>query len=515
MTHRFPPGGRLVLFVALVSAASASAQGPAEALSPTARRGLGIETDAGARLWMRGRADLLAFRLDSARAAFARLGRAEPAGAAGALGLETAALWQAFVMERAPFTDRFYALNDSLGRVAGRLPDTPEGDLVRATAVLHRALLLGREERYARAGLAFRDACGQYAALPATVPDALYGQGVCEAAAGSIPRKYRWLGRLFGFSGTVAGGIDKLTRAATGDGAMTVEATAALAIVDASLNERRAGGLDRLRDAAAARPGSPVLAYLHAYYLLTDRQAVEAEAALRRAATALAAPGAAPFPFVDADLGMALFRQDKFAEALPLLDRYARTFRGRALLAQTTLHAGLAAEMTGDRRAAEAFYGRVRATREYDTDLAAVREAGRRRAAPMTPAERTLLLGRTAYDSGRLAEAVRRLQPVLTDARQPDAVRAEAAYRTGRAYQALGDGAEAVRHFGLAAARPGDPLARWGPWSRYHTGEVHEAAGRADEARAAYRAVLADETEYDYHTSLEQRARTALARLGG
>jgi tetratricopeptide (TPR) repeat protein len=523
MTDRLLRRGarRALLLLALTSATSVAAQpsasapeAPPDVLAPAARRALGVETDTAAQLWTAGRAGLLAFQLDSARAAFARLGTAEPASAAGALGLETVALWQAFVMERAPFTDRFYVLNDSLGRVAGRLPDTPEGDLVRATATLHRALLLGREERYARAGLAFRDACGQFRTLPATVPDALFGQGVCEAAAGSIPRKYRWLGRLMGFSGTVAGGIDKLARAAAGDGAMAVEAVAALAIVDATLNERRAGGLARLREAAAARPGSPVLAYLDAYYLLADRHAVEAEAALRRAATALAAPGAAPFPFVDADLGMALFRQDRFADALPLLDRYARTYRGRALLAQTTLHAGLAAEMTGDRRAAEAWYGRVRAAREYDTDRAAAREAQRRRATPMTPPERALLLGRTAYDSGRLDEAVRRLQPVLTDAGQPDVVRAEAAYRTGRAYQALGNGAEAIRHFQLATARPGDPLARWGPWSVYHVGEVHEAAGRAAEAREAYLSALANETEYDFHQSLEQRARTALARLG-
>ena len=497
----------------LLVPAAASAQVPVEPLSPAGRRTLGIATDAGARLWERGRADLLAFQLDSARAAFARLGRAEPASAAGVLGLETAALWQGLVMESPPYTDRFYALSDSLSRVAGRLPDTPESGLVRATAVLHRAIMLAREEKYARAGLAFRDACGQFRVIPETVPDAHFGKGVCEAVAGAIPRTYRWLGRLLGFSGTVAGGLDRLALAGAGEGTMAIDATAAFAIVDASLNERRAGGLDRLAEAMQSRPGSPVLAYLTSFYQLTDRHVVEAEANLQRAAVALARPGAAPFPFVDADLGMALFRQDRFAEALPLLSRYARTYRGRSLLAQRTLHAGIAAEITGDRRGAEALYARVRAAGDYDSDRAAVREAARRRAAPMTAAERTLLLGQTAYDSGRLDAAIRLLQPVLTDRDQPDAVRAEAAYRTGRAYQALGNGPEAVRHFDLVATSPGDPLARWGPWAHYHVGEIHEAAGRADDARAAYRQAVAVETAYDYHISLEQRARTALARL--
>ena len=508
---------RLLLLLAAGAAVPAAAQVAPEAVSPDARRALGITTDAGAALWARGRADMLAFQLDSARAAFRRLDAAEPASAAGVLGLESAALWQALVAEVEPFPSQFYALSDSLARVADALPATPEGDLVRATAALHRALMLGHEEKYARAGLAFRDACGQFRALPtdgpAGVPDALFGQGLCEVAAGSVPSRYRWLGRLFGFSGTVAGGIDKLGRAAAGPGAMALEATAAFAVSDATLNERRAGGLERLGVATAARPGSPALAYLRATYLIADRRTDEAEANLRRAVAALARPGAAPLPLVDASLGSVLFRQDRFAEALPLLGRFARTYRGRALLAQTTLLAGLAAEMTGDRRAAEAFYDRVRAARDYDTDRAALREAALRRAAPMTPAARTLLLGQTAADSGRLDEAVRRLQPVLTDAALPDAARAEAAYRTARAYQASGRTAEAVRHFELAAARPGDPLARWGPWSVYHVGDSHEAAGRAGDARTAYRAALADDSAYDFHTSLEQRARTALARL--
>ncbi len=501
-----------VLLLALTSAARAT---PSEPLTPEARQALGIATDAGARLWEAGRSDLLAYRLDAARQAFGDLGRTEPASAAGAFGLESVALWQALAEERDPLPERFYALSDSLSGVAARLPDTPEGRLMRAMAVLHRALMLGREERYTRAGLAFRDACGQFRALPETLPDALFGQGVCEASAGSIPSKYRWLGRLFGFSGTVASGIDKLGRAAAGSGMAAIESAAAFAIVDVTLNERRAGGLDRLGLTTAAHPESPVLAYLRAFYLLTDRRAVEAEADLRRAAAALARPGAGAFPYVDADLGMALFRQDKFAEALPLLSRYARTFRGKGLLAQATLHAGLAAELTGDRRTAETLYARVRAARDYDSDLSAAREAALRRATPLTPTDRTLLLGRNAYDSNRLDLAIRTLQPILTDAALTDTDRAEAAFRTARAYQAKGDGAEALRHYAFAAARPGDPLARWGPWSLYHAGEIHEKAGETAEARTAYRAALAVPGGYDYHTSLEQRAKTALARVGG
>ena len=408
--------------------------------------------------------------------------------------------------------DRFYALNDSLRDVTDRLADAPGARLVMATGALHRALAFGRQERYARAGNAFRDACGQFRDLDGA--DADFGRGVCEVAAGAVPRKYRWLARLFGFSGSVAGGLERLERAAQADGALAVDAAVAFAVSDASLNERRAGSVDRLVAVADARPASPVLGYLAGYHLLLDRRAAQAEAALRRADAAQRQPGVTEVPFVQAHLGFALFRQRRFQEAAPVLEAFVRSFRGRALVAQATLDAGIAYEMTGDRAAAERLYRRVRASRDYDSDLSAEREAERRLQAPMTEAERALVRGGAAYDAGDYDQAVRELQPVVTDSDLPPVVRAEAAYRTGRARQAQEDWPDALRHFQLASDRPGDPLAKWGPWSVYHSGEVFEAQGDDDRARAYYREVLDNEEEFDYHKALEQRTRAALERTG-
>ncbi|PAP77195.1 tetratricopeptide repeat protein [Rubrivirga marina] len=505
------------LLVLAFAAASVSAQptpgggADAPALSPAAQQALGL-SDAGAALYARAYADALAFRLDDARAGFRRLGASEPESAAAAYGLESVALWEALVTEEDAVFDRFYALNDSLTARAEALGDAPGARLAVAAAKLHRALAFGRQERYTRAGNSFREACGQFRDL--TEADALYGQGVCEVAAGSVPRTYRWLARLFGFTGSVSGGLDKLDRAARADAMLAVDATVALAISDATLNERRAGSVDRLVALADAWPESPVLAYLAGYHLLLDRRADEAEAVLRRAESSLQGEGVTPVPFLDAHLGTALFRQREFEAAAPILERYARTFRGRALVAQSTLYAGIAYEMTGDRRRAEALYRRVRAGRDYDVDLWAERDAESRLDAPMTDAQRALVVGGAAFDAGDYEEAVRVLQPIVTDSSLPEADRAEAAYRTGRARQAQEDWDEALRHFRLAADSPGDPLARWGPWSVYHMGEVFEATGDLDEAERHYERVLENETEFDYNKSLEQRTRAALERIG-
>ena len=501
--------------------AQADAAAPADSLSggaltPEALAGL-LATDDGARLFIEAHAALVDWRLESARAGFARLGALEPASPAGAYGLSKVALWEAIVMERPPYPQRFLALSDSL---EGLLRDAPRGDWrthLEGEREMHRAMLFLRQESFARAGRAFHAACGRFKATTrdADVPfaESYLGRGTCLVAAGAVPSEYKWLAAILGFKGTVQDGIATLRDAHAGGAIAPPEAAIMLALADAALNERRAGALDLLERAAADRPRSALLAYLLGTMRLETRDAVGAEASLRRAADLVASGEASALPYVDYHLGLALFRQDRFEEAADLFERYVRAAPGRALVAQATLHAGLSRELTGNRRTAERHYRRVRATRENDSDQQAEREAARRLDHPMTATERAVLLGATAYDGGRYERAVAALQPALGDREAAVTLRAEAAYRTGRAYQALGNDREALRHYGFAIARPGEPLAKWGPWAVYHVGEVHEAAGNLDDAQEAYKEALANEEEFDYHKSLEQRAKAALERI--
>ena len=478
------------------------------AMSSTARQALGVTSDATARAFTEAHQAMLALRFDEAQRRFEALGRAEPDAPLGAYGLELVALGRALVTEADDDFDRFYALNDSLTALA-ESRDAAPGPLFAATARLHRAFAFARQERYTRAGNAFRVACGEFRDLDG--PDAWFGQGICESAAGAIPRQYRWLARLFGFSGSVSSGLAKLEAAADAGGAFAVEAEMALAVTDASLNERRAGAVDRMVALSERRP-SPLTDYMAGYLLLLDRRAEEAVVLLRRTEAALG-DGTVALPSIDAHLGLALFRLHEFEGAAERLETYTRTFRGDAMMALSQLHAGIAYELLGDRRRAEALYRRVRASRDYDADQAAEREAERRLDEPMTEADRALILGGAAYDAGRYEEAVGLLQPVVTGRGLPAVQRAEAAYRTGRARQAQERWDDALRHFQLAIAEPGEPLAKWGPWSVYHAGEVWEARGDLDRAEGFYDRVLDNEEEFDYHKSLEQRTRTALERI--
>ena len=484
--------------------------------APPAYGAMLLGTDAGRALLDEGRALMIAFRLDAAEAAFRRLDRAEPASPAALYHLTTLALWRALMNEREPFYGRFFAVADTLEARLDALPASPWKTHFEAELAFQRAVVYAKQERYPKAGLALRAAYNRYADNLRRHPDfweSYKGMGLCHVAVGAVPRAYRWILSVLGFGGTVQQGMDELEAALRNSAYGREEAALYLAVVDALLNEGKAGAIRHVAALHAAYPESPMPAYLHAFLLLNDRRAEEAEAALRHAAAQQAPADVDDVPYVDYYLAEALFRQNRFEEALPLFERYARTYRGHALLASAHLHAGLAREMTGDRDGALAHYRRVQADRDYDSDRSAQRRAARLLERPLSDDERTLLLGQNLYDGGRYEDAVRTVQPVLGDPEAEVVHRAEAAYRSGRAYQALGAWNEAIRHYRIAVSNPGDPLAKWGPWSQYYIGEVYEEMGDAEAARRAYRAALDYEAEFDYHKALEQRARTALGRL--
>ncbi|MEL7361091.1 MAG: tetratricopeptide repeat protein [Bacteroidota bacterium] len=475
-----------------------------------------VTTDEGTALLEVGRTHLLHFELDEAEARFHRLAELEPDGPAAYHHLATIALWRGLVTEDARHFDAFFAWSDRTEEALDTAPASPWRGLLAAERELSRATAHLKLAQYTRAAIAGRAAFRGFERVAGDHPDfhdVYKGLGLCHVAVGSVPKGYRWLVKLAGFSGTVQQGMDELERAASRSVTQQEEALVALAITDLTLNNNRRGGLRYMERLHRLHPESALVNHLYGYALLKRRRAADAERHFRIGLRAQQGGTVFPLAYTRYYLGDALYRQNRFADAAAAFERYLSDFGGEALRARAHLVAGLAREMNGQRDRALTHYRRVRSERDFDTDAAALREAQRRIDAPLSTAERLLLRGGNAFDGGRYDEAVTTLQPLLAPDAATPVQYAEAAYRSGRAFHEDGSPREALRHYAIAIANPGDPLARWGPWSQFYAGGVHEQQGRGAEARAAYEAVLRYDDPFDYHRALEQRARAALDRL--
>jgi tetratricopeptide (TPR) repeat protein len=96
---------------------------------------------------------------------------------------------------------------------------------------------------------------------------------------------------------------------------------------------------------------------------------------------------------------------------------------------------------------------------------------------------------------------------------QSPAFLAEVAYRRGRMFDETGRDSLALVQYQIAIDRPGDPSAKWAPYSLFYRARILDAWGQKEQARAAYQAVLSYKPSYDYRGTNEQRARFGLERL--
>jgi tetratricopeptide (TPR) repeat protein len=496
---------RFLPLILLLLAAGAPAQ---------ASGGMLVQTAEGQSLLDTGRTQMIDFRLVEAERTFYRLAQLEPGGPAPLFHLSQISLWHALLREEPAYWSRFFERSDSLLAVIGAQAEGPWKTHMRAEAELHRGIALAKQQSYVRAALALRRAYLEYDRNVRSHPDffeSYKGMGLCQIAVGSIPSGYRTVLNVLGFSGTVDQGLRNLEIAATRSRYNREESSIMLGMMDQLMNESRGGQLVRLEALHRQHRQSPLMGYLYGIALLGQRQAEDAERVLRAASRQ---QREIEIPFVDYYLGDALFRLGRLDEADRHFKRFVNRFDGKALLPQAHLKIGLGLELRGRRSEAVAAYRQVQSRDDFDSDQAAKRLAERRLRNPLTPREHTLMLGQLAYDSGRYDEAIRLLQAPLTDGSAAEIERAEAAYRSARAFHAQGRYAEALRHYQIAVSRPGDRLAKWGPWSQFHMGEILAEQGERDGARRAFRAVLDNRDKFEYHKSLETRAKTAMSRLG-
>lgn len=473
-----------------------------------------LETEASETLLETGREHLFAFRMEAAERTFRTL-QARPDGAEAAYHhLAMVALFKGLVTDERDHFETFMARSDTLKQLLNDQPASNWRRQLEAMTNLQRAVAAGKLERYVRAGLAARSAYNGFNALVRDAPEfdeAYLGMGLLHLTVASLPSGWRDLLSVLGFRGTAEQGMQELERAAQQSRYNQELAHMSLAVADILFNQEVERATERLARLYERDPQSLLFAHLYGFALYTNRQAEEAQQVLQAATE----QGDAYFyiDYLDYYLAETYFVQDAFAEAERYYRRYLTRHEGPALRAMGLFRLGLALEMQQQRQAAVQIYRRVDTARDFDSDLAAQRWAEEHLERPMSALDRKLVRGENAFLSGRYEEAERILHAAFEAADATAEQQAKAAFYVGWLNHVQQQYERAHPAYYFAIQHPGDPRAQWGPWSQLHLGDMYAEQGRTAEAIQAYEAALDYEPPFDYHQSLEQRARIALERL--
>ncbi|HEX7070854.1 MAG TPA: tetratricopeptide repeat protein [Rhodothermales bacterium] len=459
---------------------------------------------------------LMRFRIPEADVALRTLSREPGAAPAAHHLLSMSAFLTGLVTDQESDFERFAAHADTLEELLKSAEPSCWTAYMRAETELQRGVAAVKAEQYLKAAWHGRAAYKRYVRAIRDYPDfvELYkGIGLMHLGIGSLPGGWRRFLGILGYRGSVQQGIEELERAARGSVINRDAATLSIGLAKSMLGLDAPGGVARLAEVHRRRPESPFFGYLYAYALIDNRLAAEAEEILSQYAEQRDDGVHQYIDYVDYYLARAHFVQDEFDEAAEHYRVYLANHHGPSLRAAALVGLGMSLEMLGRVDEARAQYQAVRATREYDIDEVARREAARRLREPLTGRRRALLLGANAYDSGRYERATTILTQVFNDPDAEGEERVEAAYRMGRVHHALGNGDAALEAYGYAVENARDPEAKWAPWARLYSGEIYAARGDDREAEEAFRDAMAYRGPFDYQQTLEQSARAAIEKL--
>ena len=333
-----------------------------------------------------------------------------------------------------------------------------------------------------------------------------------KVAFGAVPDQYRWLIAIVtSLTGTIEEGLGELYGILTSTTPETNvyyhETVMFAALAEGRLNNHPEKALQLLKTHFGQQPDSKLVQYLMSTLLIADGQNDGAIAMLTRET---GVPGSVPIPFLYFITGECkLFRGDQDA------DHYFRKFladhKGKHYIKEA--HQKLAWDALLKGRRTDYFHHMqqilIKGSNTTDEDQQAMIEAETH----ATP-HPVLLRSRLYYDGGYYVKALNELTESLYATLHQQSHRIEFLYRKGRILQAQKTYPEALHYLSLAISK--------GQYERYYfacsaalqSGIIHETLGNKDLAAQYYRMCL-DITPETYGTSLHQKARIGLNRVGG
>lgn len=332
-----------------------------------------------------------------------------------------------------------------------------------------------------------------------------------KVAYGAVPDQYRWLVSIVSsLSGTIEEGLGELysiLESTTPENNIYFQETVLYtALAEGRLNNNPEKGLNLLTTYLGKTPEIKTVQYLMASLMIENGNNDGAITILKKAT---GTPGGIHIPFLDFMLGKCkLFRGD--ADADIYFHNFLAEHKGKHFIKETHQKLAWYALLKGDR---PGYFNQmqqilIKGANTTDEDQQAMIEAETH----ATP-HPILLRSRLHYDGGYYTKALAPLTDSLYSKLNQHAHRLEFLYRKGRILQARKSYPEALHYLALTITT--------GQYEKYYfacsaalqCGIIQEGLGGKATARKYYLMCL-DMTPETYSTSLHQKARIGLNRIG-
>lgn len=371
-----------------------------------------------------------------------------------------------------------------------------------------------RFNEYFSAGTEFRKSFLQLKDNRKKFPDFRNNQvllGVEEAIVGTIPDSYKWISSMLGMKGDVRKGtaqiVDFLSHRDGSASVMREEAIFYYCYLKFSLLSDHKGVWKYLDESVLDFKNNHLYVFMKANFALNDNKASVAEQVLRNRN----AGGAyLEVPIFNYQLGIALL-QKLDGDCLGYFQRFINRYNGRLFEKDAYQKMSFYCLATGNRPMAMTYRGKIAGvgTSQIDADKQAQRYAMN----TVLP-NPVLLKSRLLSDGGYFAQSLEPLKGLKASSFRDIGDQLEFNYRYARIYTLMGQPAKAIPFYEVTIRMGSSRQEHFAARSSLELGQIYEQQGLKDKAIACYRGCIAMK-DHDYKSSLDQKAKAGIDRLGG
>lgn len=371
-----------------------------------------------------------------------------------------------------------------------------------------------RFNEYWSAGTEFRKSFIQLKENRKKFPDFRNNQvllGLEEAIVGTIPDSYKWITSMLGMKGDVKKGtaqiVDFLAHRDGSAALMREEAIFFYCYLKFSLLSDHKGVWKYLDESVLDFRNNHLYAFMKANFALNDNKASVAEQVLRGRNQD---NSYLEVPVFNYQLGIALL-QKMDDDCLVYFQKFLNRYKGKLFVKDTYQKMSYFYQASGNLPQAISYKNKITAAGSAQID--ADKQAQRYAVNKVLP-NPFLLKARLLCDGGYYSRALEQLKGSVASDFPEIADQLEFNYRYARIYTLMGQEGKAIPFYEVTIRMGSNRQEHFAARSALEIGQIYEQQGKNDKAIACYRKCVAMKN-HDYKSSLDQKAKAGIDRLGG
>jgi tetratricopeptide (TPR) repeat protein len=347
--------------------------------------------------------------------------------------------------------------------------------------------------------------------FPTFTPNEIFS-GSIQAVIGSIPKGFKWVASLFGVKGNLKEGMQVVTNFINSNDPwarlMNTEATLIYCYLNFYIENKKEETIDFIQRKKIDLVNNHLLAYMTASLAMNNKQN---ELCKRIVLNRNKSIEYFQTPIWDFQLGYAYLHQLQIPEAIEHLKKYLDNFKGKLYVKDVYQKLSWCYYLQGNLPAAESTRKMIlkKGGTVSDADNQALKDAKTN-----TWPDVSLLKARLLNDGGYNNEALSLLQKKNNNSFSKDIEQLEYVYRLGRIHDDLKKYDDAINYYSQAIELGKYNTAYYAARAALQIGMIKEKNGDKKSAINYYQQCL-DMEDHDYKNSLDQRAKSGIARCKG